>query len=186
MTATEFWAWFLKDVATIKRPDPKILAERVTVELRKIHPEIGAEIAIDDREREIVLTAYGVRSLFGLIREIAAAAPQVTGWQVTALKRPNGFEFVFESGRVSLEASKVPFVPFGVKSEPDVLVIRLFFPVSKYHKMDWDDIGVTILTAGLGEELFSQISCVEAADLGIAPKNPLLLRDLPDFLRTRS
>jgi hypothetical protein len=147
----DFWKWFVGSEAALLASDPDGVVDRITPELRKINNGLGVEVLAEGAPRGLVFTAYGDRKLFPLVREIVEQSPPGTPWSFRALKSPGGFEFQVRRGKVSLDASTLPFEPLEAESDPGLLGIQVFVPTRQDPHADWAGIVTLILTSGLGE-----------------------------------
>jgi len=87
-----FWGWFKKNSRRLRRI--RSADDIAFTELEKLINGISSDIGIeiggseDSDTMSLILTAYGVTSVFPLVDAIASRAPKIPGWQIVALKPP--------------------------------------------------------------------------------------------------
>jgi hypothetical protein len=106
--------------------------------------------------RELIITADGNVTAFASADELVASAPPVNDWKFISLKPPMGFEFQHTDGSISLDVSKMWFMPTKSSDNPSELGIVLAFPNADFvleHQSI--DTAYTILEVGIGERACS-------------------------------
>ena len=90
----------------------EVLLDEIQEELHAIHEDLYFE-ASEPHEgvSEFIITAERKSELFPLVDAAIAAAPTLAGWKFTALKPPQGFEFVINLDGVELDPSGLWFLP---------------------------------------------------------------------------
>lgn len=126
--------------------------------LAKLHAINGAlffEFSAQGRKAELIITAEGDRSLFGLVDDIVAAAPKVKGWSFTALKPKVGFaRSITWEGHV-VDCGSVLFEPLEDEKSGD-FGIRMLIPDLPDDKHDSAHNGLLrVLDHALGERRFA-------------------------------
>lgn len=88
-----FWEWFannsarLSVVKTCREPVCNELYSR----MRKVNKNLVFSFGpVEDGRREFVVSADGIRSVFPSVRKLVAAAPEISGWRITAFRPPTG------------------------------------------------------------------------------------------------
>lgn len=185
LDVASFWIWFSENQPALRALDPDALVDRVLVELQRIDPGVGVEVAAAGQAPEMIFTSYGEPSLFPLVREIASEAPVGLAWAVRALKSPGGFDFRLRRGEASIDAATLPFEPLEAEGDPTRLGLQVFVPTHTDPEQDWLGIVNLILASGLGEERMAAISHVEYNDIANAPADPLRLAELDAYLDWR-
>lgn len=133
--------------------------------LQAIDEGLYLEISIDESPRELIVTAEGEKELFPRADAVVAAAPNLPGWTVLALKPKLGFpeSAIWEDYEILL--SDVRFEP--LLEDDDELGIRFLVPGASDAELD--DAHNALLRAcdhGLGERAFAEsIEFTEVAAL---------------------
>jgi hypothetical protein len=76
----------------------------------------------------LIITAEGNQDAFPSADALVAAAPDIAGWTFIALKPPLGFDFSHTDGAVSLDVSKLWFLPTKSTENPSALGVIIGFP----------------------------------------------------------
>jgi Family of unknown function (DUF695) len=196
-TYTDFWTWFqdnqqdfFKVVQT--KNSSKIDEQFLSIAVPKLGElKKGFFISTgmdDDKTAELVLTADGDVRNIAFIEDLVAAAPQIEGWKITALKEPmpienvnismNGYEFHHEN---------IWFYSIDSPEYPDEIEIRVV------HE-DWTKDTASAINTGvmifldyyLGEvELATNIDSYDIEGKKEAQKELVPIIKLKDFLRWR-
>lgn len=181
--ARSFWTWFVE-----AEPEFRGLEwiEEIYTELSSRWPRIGVELAAPEEasRREIVLTAFGDRSLFPAVMALKKLAPYLSAWKVVAFQQPKGFGSTHRREGLVFETCDMWFCPTGPGGDPSrglgVLVFAEFEPEDKKIALSavW-----SILESALGELCVAE----EIHNVDVAPypddlHEQLPLHDLPDYL----
>ena len=108
--------------------------------------------------REMILTAWSDPAAFDAVRELVAAAPELPGWQIIALKPPRGFAFALDVDGLRIDASELQLEPLAAAEDPKLLGIRIYVPSAS--AADDEHLGRVlplVLETGIGEEAAAQI-----------------------------
>jgi hypothetical protein len=117
---------------------------------------------------------------------LVAAAPEIPKWKIIAFKPALGFDFVHEYGDLTLDPSKLWFLPLRAKSDPKILGLRVGIPnydesnVEKAENSMW-----IILDTGLGEQVCAErIGHLEVVTLPAKPEDEgfIGMPDLSDYI----
>lgn len=127
MKASEFSEWFGRNADRLRELSPDKAAEEVAAELGRHDARLGAEVADEDGTRELIVTAFGEASLFGLVGALCRGAVR-PGWSVRSLKPARGFGFTLEIDGDEVDASNLRFEPLETPTMPETLGIRLLVP----------------------------------------------------------
>lgn len=95
-----FWQWFAGHkgkLAVVKRADEPI-ADELAAQLRKIDKDMTFELAVETKERELIVSAGGIRSAFPAVKRLVAAAPPLEGWKIIAFRPRKLADFTVELG----------------------------------------------------------------------------------------
>lgn len=177
-----FIDWFIKEQIHIARLPPEEIANRIADAVARVDSRLGVEVACSpDGSREVIITAYSNRELFGLVHEIVAQMPDVNGWVFITLKPPRGFAFAISIAgeRVSAKGIRfrqIPDIPSGI-----ALVVGDDVFASLPPEDDRRELGWLIAETGLGEELSSRLTHIEFTNSsGANDTQPI--SDLADFV----
>ena len=84
----------------------------------------------NDGMRELVISAMSDPTLFDAVDQLVGEAPAFSRWRFTALKPPQGFDFVFDGDGCHLEPKTMVFEPLRSETKPHALGLRVYVPVS--------------------------------------------------------
>lgn len=128
-----FWGWLSAQQPALNNlitPDDPFW-DAVLTQLHAVHAGLWFEVSNGPfTPREFVITAQGDTRLFQLVDTLAAAAPNLPGWKIVALKQPQADDPLVEmkyEGRI-LDPSKMWFSPLTAKSDPTRLALRIAVP----------------------------------------------------------
>src|SRR5262249_45342866 len=90
-----FWTWFLQHADELMHfeSDREAIFDALAAELQKVNPDLTFEFGPKKGDvREFVISASGIKMAFPAVESLAAAAPQLKHWKVTAFRprRPIG------------------------------------------------------------------------------------------------
>lgn len=188
--AREFWKRFaevrdrLAGIQTADHPLYDDLLER----LHAIDGGLWFEFAAEPAGGEIAITADGDTTLFPLVEEVVAEAPDLPGWEVHALKPCLGFPRQAAWEGWSVLVADLSFDPLETEGGED-LGIRVYVP--GLPAADEEPALAAILRAidhGLGERAFAEeIQHVEVAPRpeDARPGDAIPLSDLRLYLDWR-
>jgi hypothetical protein len=160
-SARRFWRGFLERerVLHASEPPPDGVMDEVLADLLAFCPDLGFEVSnlLQGGQKEIVITAHGVRDRFAAVAALVAAAPRLERWRVVGLKRGSGFSFTHERGSVRLEAATLRFDPLAERTEDGRLRIAVYVPGADAVPSDALVTGVhLVLMTGLGERIHTE------------------------------
>lgn len=184
-----FWKWFIQNKAifeTLPEQGPE-LDERLDLiisQLRKIEDGLAIEISREFQGvRDIVISAEGDRSKFGIVQDIVAKAPKIDKWTVTAFRQRSGDGFILRVGDMEFDPSKMYFDPLIDGDSLDVVVYA-----EKLSKHDYNEaayFGLITLDNVLGEyDCVMKVRHYDFRDTKELPKKHDLkhLSELPKFV----
>src|SRR5262245_54804111 len=125
----EFWALFsqrAEALAKIQSADDPVYDE-VLAKLQAINDGLFFEFSNRGGRSELVITAEGEKSLFGLVDQVVGAAPEVSGWSYVALKPKVGLARSITWDGHTMDLSEVVFEPLEDEKTGD-FGIRLLVP----------------------------------------------------------
>jgi hypothetical protein len=187
----EFWRAFSAEASALaSAPSTESpVYDGLLEELQRIHPDLYLEFCVEPGACELIVTADGDKALFGLAREVVAAAPQIVGWRIRALRPRLGFPSVVTWNETVLELAEVVFEPLERK-DSNALGLRIMVP--GLHDVDAEDAHNAILRAmdhGLGEEHFAEsVQHTELCSLpaGVPPDRFIPITSLEEFIQWRA
>src|SRR5688572_1114414 len=125
----DFWTLFsvrADALAKIGSADDPVYDE-ILAKLHDVHDGLFFEFSTKDGASELIITAEGEKALFGLVDDIVAAAPKITGWSFIALKPKVGLaRSITWEGHV-IDCADVVFEPLEDEKSGD-FGIRLLVP----------------------------------------------------------
>jgi hypothetical protein len=88
-----FWQWFtnnLREFENIRTGEERICSE-LAKQLKRIDRHLTFVFGINENEklREFIVSADGIRSSFPAVKKLVAAAPEIQGWKITAFRPPS-------------------------------------------------------------------------------------------------
>jgi len=147
-----FWEWFAKhqhDYLDIDDNQDE-LVENMAKHLHKINSDLVFEIGpvLENGDRELVISADGISSLFPLVKQIVDSAPSVVGWTFVAFRQPHLdiTELVVDELVIQMNDVFFTYVSSGSETIDIVLHIKGF-----YESAEWSAASFLILDTILGE-----------------------------------
>ena len=194
-TNEEFWAWFetreSEFAAIIGTRDSKKMEQRIfgplSEKLEQLRDGIFFQMGMaDESTAELVLTPEGNAKNVGVVEELIAAAPSISGWLFTALKRPESSTYIEMNG-LKFGIDTLKFYPNDHESMPDLVDITIVHDEFDGGREETIKHGSYLfLDNYLGElsllENIDELSFVGPSD---AAKDLIPLDALENFLQTR-
>lgn len=88
-----FWSWFSQNANAYYffEKNQNKLFNQLKSELGKIHPGIVFEFSpiFNDGTREFVISADGIKSVFPIVSNLVAKAPELKKWRIVAFRQPH-------------------------------------------------------------------------------------------------
>lgn len=177
---SSFWTWFAgKDanLRSIRDADDPFWSTALS-QLRQIHPALRFELSgpihsIDETDgtRDWILTVEGNTSLFALVDEVIAAAPELPGWNLVALKPAMGFDFVTTYEGIRFDPKLIWFMPLKFENSPSDLGLRIAVPgfTEDARRITQSALMIMIET-GLGER--AAALDIQHFQIGTLPSEP--------------
>jgi hypothetical protein len=115
----KFWAWFAAEgPALAQAPLDVALVTTIGARLNKVHRNLDLELGGPgaNGRRMLAISAGGIRAMAGVAERVAAAAPEVAGWEIRAYRPPKSLEtfaLVLGGGPVEAGAVRVRGTPNG-------------------------------------------------------------------------
>lgn len=156
--------------------------------LQKVDAGLSLEFSAPDRGAgELIVTADGNRDLFPIARAVVAAAPEVDGWTIRALKPRLGLPETARWGDLTVNIDTMVFEP--LENDESQLGLRIFVP--GLDPKDADAAHNAVLRAldhALGEEMFAvRVHHTEVVPLPVdgSADDYITIRDLERFIEWR-
>ncbi len=196
-TKEEFWDWFASNEsefgAAVRTKDAGQMERRIfgplAQRLNELRPDsIFFQMGMaDSSTAELVLTPEGIPKNIGFTEELVAAAPQLTGWMFTALKRPEKSTYIELNG-LAFGVDTLQFYPNDHADMPDLVDITIVHEDFGGSSDDTIKRGTYLfLDNFLGElDFLTKIDEISFANAAEAEKPLIPLDALPNFLDTRA
>ena len=187
-----FWRWTQRHRAELDALDSadSEFFDALLEQLKAVDEGLWLEVSTHAQApREFVVSAGGDPALFALAEAVAAAAPELPGWQAVALKPPMGFDFGMRWQGIALLPAEMRYQPLVDRSEPEVLGLRIAVP-GFLDELE-DDIAngvLTLLDTALGERSAAvDVALVEVCALPAEAEQDdwLPLVDLSNYVEWR-
>jgi hypothetical protein len=177
-----FWKWFLdhEDELMHFERDREAVFDALAAELQNVNPDLTFEFGPErDDCREFVISAAGIKSSFPAVESLAAAAPKLKRWTITAFRPRRPVGNIIEFADLRVDPQDVEYSLLRGKTE---LGLYLFIPGYSDDNSEVGQIGYLFLDEALGEyDVETKLALIkmfppEAETAG--PRYPL--RELPD------
>src|SRR5262249_39120580 len=101
---------------------------------------------------ELIITVDGNEDAISSADNLVNEAPHISNWKFISLKPAMGFAFTHRDGRISLDVSKLWFMPTNSPDTPPELGVIIGFPDADFVLENQSvDTAYTILESGIGE-----------------------------------
>jgi hypothetical protein len=189
----DFWQWFVAHEAAFHKvvkakPELEIIDEKVLTpiieQLHKLNENFFSEVGMEsDNRADLVITAHGDLKTFVFVDDLLAAAPKLSNWTFTNLKRAVSFECSIKMDGYVFDNETIGFYTNVLPQYPDEIDITLAH--KDFNEEDEKTIvngSFIYLDAILGE--FNSLTLIDAVSIeGIDPKRDLIpMSKLNDFL----
>src|SRR5262249_31390024 len=141
-----------------------------------VDPGVFAEIAVDKKDRSLILTADGKRELFPLVQALYAARPTVAGWKIVAFRQRmspdelKGLQFEMEGKKYDPRA-----ITFSAERNRDKLDIEVYSPTEDVSNPA-KSMMFTMIDHVIGE--YDTETKIGSIDFGPASKRPKTAKPL--------
>jgi hypothetical protein len=182
---SDFWRLFEQKAGALARissaDDP--LYDELLEQLQRIDEGLYIEFAAAPGHCVLVVTAEGDRELFDLAEAVVAAAPQVAGWDIVALKPKLGFPREVSWEGVRVDVAEVVFEPLSEEDSND-LGLRLLVPGLAEEDVEHvHNALLRVLDHALGERQFADsVQYTEVACLDEPAEDYIPLVELEAFI----
>jgi len=188
-----FWTWFRGFANRLPDDDiPDDLQNELLSHLHCFDDRLYFLMSTNSNPHELIITVEGNADAISSADVLVSAAPEIPNWKFIALKPAMGFAFNHRDGRISLDVSKLWFMPTNSNDLPPKLGVIIGFPDADFVLDNQSvDTAYTILETGIGERsCMNDIHRVTVDDLPDDPDAggyiPLpKLQDYIDFHRRR-
>ena len=154
MTAQEkFWKWFVENEDRLFALDATSESGREQVfdelaeRLSAVSPDLTFEFGPRESRREIIVSADGIKSAFGDVSSLVAAAPSFERWHIIAF-RPRRGAFDIDIGGIKILCNDVQF---SLLHNGKVAGIYLLIPGYNEAEPIYKQAGYLLLDGLLGE-----------------------------------
>lgn len=148
-----FWKWFVKNEPRLftfdamNEGDREELFDELSVQLKKINPDLAFEFGPQSERREFVISAGGIRSAFEAVTSLVAAAPRLQRWEIIAfMPRREPCSIEMRGKRIDAHEVQCSLIHNGQKAG-----ILLFLPGYTDSDVVYKQIGYLFLDQALGE-----------------------------------
>lgn len=148
---TKFWVWFSKNSKQIYsfEKNQNTIFRSIKRELNKIDSNLVFEFSqiLDNKKREFVISADGIKSSFSNVKKIVNNAPILDDWEIIAFRQPNN-----SINELSIDSIKVNFsnVYFKYQKNINNIDIELYLP-NFIESPEWTSLSFLMLDVILGE-----------------------------------
>lgn len=186
----EFWRRFARvqaELWTLTSADHPVY-DALLEQLQVIHEGLYLEFSTGPGEPELIVTAEGDSSLFPLVESIVAAAPEMPGWRILALKPKTGFPATTCWEGLTITLADVVFCPLE-RPGTDDLGLRMLVPgIGPDESESAHNALLRALDHGLGERAFADaVHHTEVLPLpdGASADELIALVHLEEYIRSR-
>ena len=148
-----FWQWFCSNVERFNRfeDDQEHLMDQIIEQLRLIDENLVCEISSAvTGNRELVVSADGIKESFPSVVELTNAAPEIPGWTVTAFRpRMDVTQFTLQYDGRKLAAKDFYF---SLQSKDEEITLFLYVPgLTDESRNDFVNASYVLLDMAIGE-----------------------------------
>lgn len=94
----KFWRWFSKNIERFNEFESDVEGnlDLLCLKLGKVHECIVPELLMNEteeplRERELIISADGIKEAFPAVEKLVKCAPNIPGWQIIAFRQRKGY-----------------------------------------------------------------------------------------------
>lgn len=183
-----FWSWFAENQADYFAYNAEddvaggALFSRIMEQLSRIDPDLGFEIGpVKNGQRELVISASGLRTLFPLVEEMLSKAPKIDSWRFTAFRPRRSPLMVLEVDEIAIDPADIFVQLFEDTEEKGKIGLVLHFAGYDDDVADvCHQVGYLLLDEALGErDVETKVGFIDFEALGDeVPENALPLPEL--------
>jgi hypothetical protein len=169
-----FWTWFRGFANRLPNDDiPDDLQNELLSHLHCFDDRLYFLMSTNTSPHELIITVEGNANAVSSADKLVNAAPQISNWKFISLKPPMGFNFTHRDGSISLDASKLWFIPTNSSDVAPELGVIIGFPDADFVLENQSvDTAYTILETGIGERsCMNDIHRVTVDDLPDDPES---------------
>lgn len=184
----EFWTWFQANEPALfaldlgsQTGDQQVLLD-LAAQLQRVRRELTFELgSLADGRRELVISADGVKAAFPAVEALAAKAPALERWKLTAF-RPRRMEQNILSVAGVLVDPKDVYVQLAKDEDKKVALVVFLRGYSDGDKTIYGQAAFLFLDRALGEhDVETKVGIVELKSLGAeVPQGAVPLADLAE------
>ncbi len=170
-----FWRWFdlnkdkLSKINSMNEVEVDFILDEAINELHKYCRNLYLEIGSNEDKMELIISAEGDDLYFSHAKKIIKESPNIKGWKFTALKPPQGIDFILKYEDVTLDPSDIWFLPLENPQFPEKIGLRIGLP-EKYDS-EWLVAAVEkLIDTVIGEEMYSKF--IKHLEITKAPTSP--------------
>jgi hypothetical protein len=129
----QFWRWFVTNSPRVRsiRSGHEPIAGELAAQLTKVHRDLTWEVGPPAAERELVISAAGLKEAFPAVKSLVAAKPPLPGWKIIAFRPRRTPSLTVQYGSYELDPASVWF-----RAEPDGGKVGLTVFVQGYVEDD--------------------------------------------------
>lgn len=155
-----FWTWFAQHqhqylfVNQVDEAERERMFNQMTEALHAYHDRLFFEIGGHAKSEtlDLIITAQGIRTLFGEVEALVQAAPKLENWNVIALKPPMGPGFKVKYKEIVFDPEKTIFIPLDNPDVPRGVGLWVCYPeLNDENKNDYIFGTFLMLDSVLGE-----------------------------------
>jgi hypothetical protein len=175
----DFWAWFQK--SRFLSTDGQLVVEKLGKRANAIHDSIVFEIGPpDQRPRELIISADGIREGVEHVEALADAAPPMKDWTITRFRpRVDGYQAVqLNIGEITAKAENMRFVARRDNTLVDMFIFADWYSDARHRP---DQAAFIMLDMALGEyDVMCRVGYIEMHPLAEAPEHAQPWADVRD------
>ena len=189
-----FWKWFSENSSKyyflnqIKDPSLKEkLLNNLLAHLQEYNENLFFEIGGKPNGiQELIISAGGNKKYFDLVEKLVAKAPNISNWEIKALKPAMGINFVTSYEGIEIDPKNIWFLPLENENYPHSIGLRIcLLNYNAEHEELYLNASYQILDTILGEK--STALDIEHLEVGNLPLNPadeglIKLSELPNYV----
>lgn len=152
-----FWSWFIRHISEVNRfirsedgDRDYDIYDRLTFEIRRIHPDLTPELTIDDAETSVlVLSCDGRREGVPEVIALADRAPDFPGWRIQRFRSPMP-DAAIEYEGLTVKAKDIK-VAYSVDEDESEVHVMLLIDGYKDDDMRYEGAASLVMDHSIGE-----------------------------------
>ena len=187
-TPASFWSWFQARQRKLLRIEGDRFVALLGEQLGKVAEGLVCEVGpVDERPREFILSADGIRSLVDTVDALADAAPPMPEWQITRFRPPleRFTDFRLEYGPVTANAADVRFTATPAGPRMDLTLYAAWRTEADGDRPDGP--AFIMLDMALGEyDVMCRVGVIDLLPLAAAPPDARPWAEVREAVRTHA